>query len=236
MYTIKKKISIVIPIFNEGLNISNLLTELNDALISIKDISFEIIIVDDASTDDSLTILNDLKKKFTTIKIIKNKENYGQSKSIYNAILKAKYKTIVTLDGDGQNDPKDIDKLLSEYFNFDDLKLVGGLRVKRKDSLLKIVSSKIANKVRNFILKDNCKDTGCSLKVFDRNIFLTFPFFDGIHRFLPALYLGFGYKTKYISVSHRKRLYGTSKYGTLKRLMNGMLDIIKVKSIIKKNK
>ena len=236
MYTIKKKISIVIPIFNEELNISNLLTELNNALIIIKDLAFEIIIVDDASIDDSLVILNDLKKKFSNIKIIENKKNYGQSKSIYKAILKAKYKTIVTLDGDGQNDPKDIDKLLFEYFNFDNIKLVGGLRVNRKDSVLKIFSSKIANQVRSFILKDNCRDTGCALKVFDRDVFLTFPFFDGIHRFLPALFLGFGYQTKYIAVSHRKRLYGTSKYGTLKRLVNGLLDIIKVKSIIKKNK
>ena len=117
-----------------------------------------------------------------------------------------------------------------------DIYLVGGIRLKRKDNLIKKISSKIANSVRSKFLNDGCVDTGCSLKVFDKNIFLNFEFFDGIHRFIPALFSGFGYKTFFINVDHRKRKYGRSKYGTLSRLINGLRDMIKVKKMINKNK
>ena len=123
--------------------------------------------------------------------------------------------------------------MIFTYFSDDNLKLLGGLRLNRQDSVIKILSSKIANSIRSFVLKDNCSDTGCSLKIFDKNIFLDFPFFNGIHRFLPALFLGYGYKTEFITVSHRKRLHGISNYGTLKRLFNGIIDIYKVMKIIK---
>ena len=106
---------------------------------------------------------------------------------------------------------------------------------KRKDNIIKILTSKIANQFRNIILKDDCADSGCSLKVFDKEVFLSFPFFNGIHRFLPSLFIGFGHKVKYMSVSHRPRLSGVSKYGILDRLFKGIRDIIKVKNIIKGN-
>ena len=112
--------------------------------------------------------------------------------------------------------------------------MVGGIRKKRQDSFIKILSSKIANYIRSKILNDNCKDTGCSLKVFSKNIFLEFPYFDGIHRFLPALFKGYGHKTDFINVNHRVRKYGKSKYGTIDRLFRGIRDIIKVKNIINK--
>ena len=101
------------------------------------------------------------------------------------------------------------------------------------DSFIKVISSKIANGIRSKILNDNCRDTGCSLKVFDKQIFLSFPFFDGMHRFLPALFKGYGYKTMFIDVNHRKRKFGVSKYGTMNRLFKGIRDIIKVRKILK---
>ena len=127
--------------------------------------------------------------------------------------------------------------LLDKYFSDDNLFLIGGIRVKRKDNLIKIYSSFFANLIRSFILDDGCKDTGCSLKVFDRDIFLSFPFFSGIHRFLPALFKGYGYKTSFLNVSHRPRIRGKSNYGTFDRLYRGIIDIVKVKRIlVKKNK
>ena len=136
------------------------------------------------------------------------------------------------MDGDGQNNPKDISKLLNKYFSNKDIYLVCGIRNNRKDNFIKILTSKIANRLRIIILKDDCIDTGCSLKVFDKEVFLSFPFFNGIHRFLPSLFIGFGHKVKYMSVSHRPRLGGISKYGTFDRLFRGIRDIIKVRNII----
>ena len=114
--------------------------------------------------------------------------------------------------------------------------MVGGIRFRRKDNLIKIFSSKVANSIRSKILKDNCPDTGCSLKVFDKHVFMQFPFFNGIHRFLPALFKGFGKQTYFINVDHRFRIHGHSKYGTFLRLFRGIKDLIRVAIILKKFK
>ena len=225
--------SLIIPVFNEGKNITNLVYEIYDSLKNYKD--FEVILVNDYSNDNTLLEIDALKSNFP-IKIINNKKNYGQSYSIKEGISKSKHDIIITIDGDGQNNPKDIPSLLKVYFNNNQIKLVGGIRNKRKDSNIKLISSKIANTIRSNILKDNCQDTGCSLKVFDKRIFLNFPFFDGIHRFLPALFKGYGYKTTFINVDHRPRLYGRSNYGTVGRLFKGLLDLIRVAIIVKKFK
>ena len=225
------KFSVVIPVYNESTNIINLCHELSEVL---KNIDHEIIIIDDCSTDDTLYKLNEINNDF--IKIIKNENNRGQSFSIFAGIKAALSETIVTIDGDGQNDPKDILKLASHYFENEKISLVGGVRKKREDTRLKIVSSIVANKIRSYILKDQCPDTGCGLKIFDKKITLKFPFFDDIHRFLPALFIGFGKKTLFVEVSHRKRVYGASKYGTFDRLYQGIRDIFKVKKIIKNQK
>jgi len=225
--------SIVIPIYNEQDNLVLLIDEVKNSLINYND--YELIFVNDFSTDDSLKIL-EKEKNLINIKIINNEKNLGQSYSVLKGIKKSKFDTIVTLDGDGQNNPHDIPKLIEVYNKNIDTFLVSGIRAKRKDSLIKIISSRIANFVRSKFLKDGCKDTGCSLKVFDKNIFLKFDFFDGIHRFLPALFIGFGYKTLFINVDHRKRKYGKSNYGTFKRLINGLKDMVKVKKIINKHK
>ena len=221
--------SIIIPIFNESESIGFLLNEINISLE--KYVDYEIILIDDASTDKSSEIINNIRNN--KLILIKNSKNLGQSYSLHKGIINASNDTIVTLDGDGQNDPFDIPKLLNLYFSEKNFELVGGIRIKRQDSIVKIITSKIANKVRAFILKDNCVDTGCSLKVFNKKIFLSFPYFNGIHRFLPALFNGYGYNTFFIEVNHRKRKFGNSKYGTTNRLFRGIRDIIKVKKIIK---
>ncbi len=226
-----KNFSIVIPVFNEALNIVPLLNLIND---NLKNFKKEIIVVNDCSTDQTSLELKNIQNKFL-FKIINHHKNLGQSQAIRTGVLNSKFKTIVTIDGDGQNDPRDIEKLVNLYFNYEDIKLVAGIRLKRKDNLIKIVSSKIANKIRMAILKDNCPDTGCSLKVFDKEIFLAFPFFNGIHRFLPALFIGYGFKTEYLNVSHNPRMNGISKYGTIDRMFRGIRDIFKVINIIKLN-
>jgi len=225
--------SIIIPVLNEEKNIIKLVKEIFSALDDYN--NFELIIVNDGSKDNTLENLKSLKIEFP-IKIINNINNYGQSYSINEGIKQSNYNTIVTLDGDGQNNPIDIPKLLNVYFANDGIKLVGGIRKNRKDNFIKLISSKIANQVRLKILKDDCLDTGCSLKVFNKKIFLKFPFFQGIHRFLPALFKGFDNKTIFIDVDHRPRFQGRSKYGILERLFKGLLDLIRVVIIIKKFK
>ena len=221
------KISIIIPVYNESNCISLLIDEIVSALKSY--IEYEIIVVNDASTDDTLIVLKEINHN---LKIISNKNNIGQSNSILNGIKHSSYNTIVTLDGDGQNNPADILRLVNIYFE-QNYNLVSGIRIKRKDSKIKIISSKIANYVRSKYLNDECKDTGCALKVFEKKIFLEFPFFNGIHRFLPALFKGYGYSIKYLEVDHRPRLSGVSKYGTVNRLFRGIRDMFYVKKIIR---
>lgn len=223
------KVTIVIPVYNEEENIPILLDEIDRSCNFLAE--YQIIIIDDFSNDDTINVVQ-LKKK-SNIKIIKNKKNCGQSFSIYKGIENATFDTIVTLDGDLQNDPNDIKNLCKIYFSDEDIKLVSGIRNKRKDSGLKIISSKIANRVRSFILKDNCPDTGCSLKVFDKNIFLKIPYFNGLHRFIPAFFVGMNLNVRYVNVNHRFRKYGVSKYSTLSRMFKGIYDIYRVRKLIK---
>ncbi len=223
--------SIVIPVYNEGQNIIDLINEIYETLL---DFNFEIIVINDKSTDETKTNITKLKNKYSNLILINNNNNSGQSFSIYNGIKYARSSTVVTLDGDGQNNPKDIKNLFQNYINNKDVYLVGGVRKKRNDSFLKIISSKIANKIRDFFLRDGCPDTGCGIKVFDKNIFLNFSFFDGMHRFLPALFVRNGYKCIYIHVDHRERKYGNSNYGTFKRAISGITNIIKIINIKKK--
>tara|TARA_Y100001970_G_C14146533_1_gene810162 strand:+ start:630 stop:1325 length:696 start_codon:yes stop_codon:yes gene_type:complete len=223
------EISIIIPVFNEAENIESLMKEIQQVLE--KKINYEIIIVNDCSVDNTLKLLS--KINIVNIKVINHNKNLGQSKSILTGIKNSNYDTIVTIDGDSQNNPKDIIKLHDIYFSQNIYSLVGGLRIKRKDSIIKILSSKIANSIRQFFLDDNCKDTGCSLKIFNKKIFLSLPYFDGIHRFLPALYKGYGHKTFFIDVDHRARIKGQSKYGTIDRLIKGVYDLFRVKKILK---
>ncbi len=225
--------SIVIPLYNEEKNITSLLEEI--FLVLNNQEKYEIILINDCSEDNTLVVISKYKKH-KNIKILNNINNKGQSYSIHKGITESFYDTIITLDGDGQNNPKDIPKLLDIYKKQKERCLVGGLRLKRKDNIIKILSSKIANKVRSIILKDNCKDTGCSLKVFSKKDFVRLPYFDGIHRFLPALFKNIGCILLFEEVDHRNRKFGISKYGTFDRLIKSIKDLFFVLKIIKKIK
>ncbi len=225
--------TIVVPLYNEAENVENLINEIYFVFKDYKPIEYEIILVNDASNDNTSEILNSLEKKYQNLKTLNNKKNVGQSFSLIKGIKSSKFNTIVTLDGDCQNNPADIPKLLKKYNSDNDIGLVGGLRLKRKDTIIKKISSKIANKVRKIILNDKCDDTGCSLKVFDKKIFIKLPEFEGLHRFMPALFNGYGCKTFFIPVDHRARLFGKSNYGTFGRLYRGIIDIIRVLKILK---
>ncbi len=223
--------TLVIPVYNEEDNIVNLYSEIKNSLG--ENLLYNIVFVNDGSTDNSRTVLEALKKD-PRVTSFENKKNLGQSYSIHKGIINSNNDTIITIDGDGQNDPSDIIRLLNLYNSNDNIKLVGGIRVNRKDTIIKKISSFIANKVRNFFLKDNCADTGCALKVFSKEVFIGFEFFDGLHRFLPSLFIGAGHKCKYVNVNHRYRVAGYSKYGVGNRLFRGISDMIKVKKMIKK--
>ena len=227
------KFSVIIPIYNESSNLEQLILEISKALSGYN--NYEIIFVNDGSNDNSKSIINNIKIKYP-VKLIDHPTNKGQSFSILSGIKNSSYNTIVTIDGDGQNNPMDIPKLLNKFYDSKNISLLSGIRVNRKDNFIKILSSKIANSIRSFVLQDDCPDTGCSLKVFKKDIFLKFPFFDGIHRFLPALFRGFGYKIYFMSVDHRPRRAGKSNYGIFNRLFKGIYDLIRVKKIISRYK
>ncbi len=227
------KFSLIIPMFNEEENVKTLYNQICASLKKIK--NYEIVFINDFSSDNTLNNLREIERNNINLKVLNNKKNLGQSFSIINGIKKANSDIIITLDGDCQNDPNDIINLYEKFISDSSLKLVAGIRMKRQDNIIKIVSSIVANKIRSFILKDDCPDTGCGLKVFDKRIFLNFDEFNGIHRFLPALFKGFGYKVLYLPVRHRSRIYGKSKYGTVKRAIRGIKDIVLVKKMINKS-
>ncbi|MGD9158370.1 MAG: glycosyltransferase family 2 protein [Desulfobacteraceae bacterium] len=222
-------ISIVIPVHNEADNIGKLISELKSSLLPSKDLSYQIVIVDDASNDNTVIVLSEIKKQIPNLKIVRHKEKYGQSGAIVTGVEHAEGELIITMDGDGQNDPADIPKLISPLL-FDGGKrcMVIGYRKNRKDSLWRIISSRVANAVRTFLLKDNTRDTGCGLKAFYRSSFIILPFFNHMHRFLPALFRMYGGEVISVEVNHRARIQGRSNYGTLDRLWAGLIDLMGV--------
>ena len=232
-----KNFSLVVPVFNEK---DNLLILIEDIVNSgTYDSIDEIIFVNDCSTDGSHEILQKISAKYKKSVILNEDVNKGQSNAILTGISNAKSENIITIDADGQNPPSEILGMINFYNDFNKPILLAGIRLKRKDKLIKVMSSKIANKVRNIILGDDCPDTGCSLKIFRKKDFIQLPFFNGIHRFLPALFQFNKIEVIYKEVSHKERLYGVSKYGTIDRLIKTLYDlffVLKIKKpIIKKN-
>ena len=218
-----RNISIVIPIYNEQNNIIKLIKEVRVALE--KKINYEIIIVDDGSDDNTYEALNKIKKNKKNIIIITHKKNYGQSISLQTGIIEANSEYIVTLDGDGQNDPRDILKLIKSFDSKLGFMMVIGNRVNRIDSLAKKVASRLAFQIRKLLLKDTTPDTGCAIKLFRKKDFLQLPFFNHIHRFLPFLFNTFGGKVISIPVNHRSRSSGISKYSNFQRFLVGINDL-----------
>jgi len=223
-------ISIVIPVYNEEESIGELINEITQALAS--KYKHEIIVVDDGSVDKTVGVLSKIKQELPTLRIIKHLQNSGQSTAIRTGVQYAKSTWIATLDGDGQNDPADIPNLYNELINNQDADpwlVVAGYRKKRKDTWLKRISSKYANGIRDRLLRDGTPDTGCGLKVFSRDSFLALPYFDHMHRYIPALFQRQGGKMVSIEVNHRHRMQGVSKYGFHNRLWVGIVDILGVR-------
>ena len=217
-------LSIVIPVRNEAENIAPLVGEIRAALDGR--LAYEIVYVDDGSTDATAPTIAGLAAAFPALRLLRHDRSYGQSAAIRSGVRAAGAAWIATLDGDGQNDPGDIPRLwaMAQAAGAPRL-LVAGQRTKRRDSRLKRVSSRIANSVRARLLGDGTPDTGCGLKLFRRDLFLELPFFDHMHRYLPALVLREGGRTVSVPVNHRPRERGRSNYGTLDRLAVAFADL-----------
>ena len=221
-----KKISIVIPLFNEENNVIPLLKEIEQSLKS--KCQFEVVAVNDGSKDKTLSNLVNFKSRYFKVNIINLKKNYGQSISLRAGIISAKYQTIVTLDGDGQNDPKDILKIIKSFNLEKNFFIVIGNRVNRIDNISRKIASKLALLIRSLIFRDTTPDTGCALKAFNKKDFLLLPFFNHIHRFLPIMFKLYGGQVLSIDVNHRERITGKSKYSNFQRMLVGIYDIIGV--------
>ena len=218
-------LSVVVPVMNEIDNVEPLISEIVDVLRGRE--QFEIIYVDDGSTDGTQARLVELTKTYTELRVFGHKVCSGQSVAIATGVCNAKAPLIVTLDGDGQNDPADIPILLMHARASDDMEqtMVVGWRVKRRDTFIRRLSSMIANSIRSKMLKDKTLDTGCGLKIFPRDAFMKMPQFNHMHRFLPALMIRSGGQVISAEVNHRDRERGVSKYGVWNRLWVGILDI-----------
>jgi len=230
------EISVVVPVLNEAGNIAPLLTELETALGQRYD--YEVIYVDDGSDDSTAAELAEARTRYTRLRVVTHATPCGQSAALRSGIKAARGRWIATLDGDGQNDPRDIPALfdLARQSSSDNRPvLVAGYRKQRRDSIVKRLSSRIANAVRSRLLGDATPDTGCGLKVFGRTEFLDLPYFDHMHRFLPALFLRTGAAVLSAEVNHRHRSRGKSKYGTLDRLVVGITDLLGVMWLIRRS-
>jgi dolichol-phosphate mannosyltransferase len=228
-------VSVVVPVRNEAGNIAPLVTEIATALG--KGPSFEIVYVNDGSTDRTESELTLLMASRPWLRQVKHESSCGQSAAVSTGVLHARAAVIVTLDGDGQNDPAFIPALLKELAaGAPRVGLIAGQRVGRQASGFKKLQSRIANAVRGAVLRDGTRDTGCGLKAFRRDVFLALPFFDGLHRFLPALVRREGYDIGYVDVVDRPRHAGTSNYGMWDRLWVGILDLIGVWWLIRRRR
>ena len=217
------ELSVVIPARNEAGNLEALLREV---AVVLDGRGYEIVVTDDASTDGTGELLERLSGALP-LRVATHREARGKSAALDSAILLARAALVVMLDGDGQNDPKYIPAMLAPLVD-PAVGLVAGQRLQRKDTLIKRVGSRIANAVRRTLLKDATVDTGCGMKAVRREAYLALPYFDTMHRFLPALCLGDGWKVVGVDVVDRPRRHGKSHYGVLDRLAVGIPDLFGV--------
>jgi len=219
-------VSVVLPIHNEASNLTPLIEEISTALRGVR---YEIVAVDDGSTDGSAAELDGLRGRFSSLRIVRLARRSGQSAATAAGLDAARGETIVTLDADGQNDPSDIPALLGVLAADPSLAAAVGYRVRRADSLWRRVQSHVANAVRNRITRDGMRDTACSLKAMRRSAIARVPRFDGMHRFLPALLVAQGGRLQEVPVRHRPRRSGRSKYGMWDRAFRGLVDAFAVR-------
>jgi glycosyltransferase involved in cell wall biosynthesis len=220
-------LSIVVPVKDEAENVTSLAREIAAAA---KGEDAEIVFVDDGSTDSTIAILTSLKTELPALRVISHGRNIGQSRAIRSGVRAARGAIVVTLDGDGQNDPADIPRLLEVLrAGGGKLGMVSGVRVRRNDDANKRFASGFANRFRRRLLHDGAVDSGCGLKAFRREAYLALPYFDNMHRFLIALAQREGYEVKFVDVNHRAREHGKSKYNNLGRALVGLVDVFGVR-------
>jgi dolichol-phosphate mannosyltransferase len=214
-------VSVVVPVRNEAPNIAPLIAEIRAALSGV---AHEIVYVDDGSDDGTAAALDEAAASAPLVRR-RHRTSCGQSAAILTGVRAASAPWIATLDGDGQNDPADISRLLTRAQSEPGLVLIAGHRTQRRDTRVKRLSSRLANGLRAALLGDATPDSGCGLKIFTREAFLALPAFDHMHRFLPALFIRAGGRVISVPVNHRARLRGVSKYGTLDRALVGIVDL-----------
>jgi glycosyltransferase involved in cell wall biosynthesis len=227
-------ISVVVPVRNEAGNVVPLVEEIARVLGPLG--PFEIVYVNDGSSDGTEAELRSLTATHNFLRLIKHAVSCGQSAAIRNGVAAARAAIVVTLDGDGQNDPAFLPAMIAALERDRRIGLVAGQRIGRKASAFKRLQSRIANGARKAVLRDGTRDTGCGLKAFRREVFLALPFFDGLHRFLPALVRREGYEVGYVDVVDRPRLHGVSNYGLWDRLWIGLFDLAGVWWLIRRKK
>jgi len=227
-------LSVVIPVKNEAENVAPLVGEIRGALDGF--IGYEILFIDDGSDDATAAEILRLAAETPGLRLLRHAQSCGQSAALRTGVRAARAAWVATLDGDGQNDPA----FLPSFFNLLErdpaIGLVAGQRVGRKDTGFKRLQSRIANRVRKMVLRDGTRDTGCGLKAFRREVFLALPYFDGLHRFLPALVRREGYDIGYVDVVDRPRRAGRSNYGMWDRLWVGILDLLGVWWLIRRRR
>jgi dolichol-phosphate mannosyltransferase len=234
MSTSDPAVSVVVPVRNEAGNIASLVAEIAAALD--RQWPFEVVYVNDGSSDGTEAELQKLMAQNPWLRRVHHLKSCGQSAAVRSGVKAARGAIVVTLDGDGQNDPKFVPEMIRALEASPRVGLVAGQRVGRKASWFKKLQSRIANKVRSAVLRDGTRDTGCGLKAFRRDVFLALPYFDGLHRFLPALVKREGYEIGYVDVIDRPRGAGVSNYGMWDRLWVGILDLAGVWWLIRRRK
>ncbi len=230
------ELSVVIPVKNEAGNAGPLAAEIHAALMGKLD--YEIIFVDDGSSDATISELASLEAADNKLRVMRHRASCGQSQATITGVAAARGTWIATLDGDGQNDPADIPKLLAERDKLGERApraLFIGRRGARRDNAARLIASKIANAVRGTLLQDNTPDSGCGIKLLARDLFLELPRFNALHRFVPALVIRAGGKVISVPVNHRPRTRGVSKYGILQRGAIGLVDMLGVFWLLRRN-
>lgn len=230
------RLSIVIPARNEADNIVGLVEDIDHALADHA--PFEIIVVDDGSTDDQVARLQARSLTMPHLRVVRHDRSGGQSAAVHSGVHAARAPIICTLDGDGQNPPEELPKLAAPLLGDTTGKigLVAGQRVGRQDTWSKKWASKFANGLRGWLLQDGTRDTGCGLKAFRRDAFLDMPYFDHMHRYLPALFSRNGWQVVHVDVSHRPRGAGRSNYSNLQRGLVGIIDMAGVAWLLRRRK
>jgi dolichol-phosphate mannosyltransferase len=226
-------VSIVIPVFNEAGNIGPLVRETFATVPG--DVLGEVVVVDDASTDGSVAEVTALLSGYPGLRLLRHPANMGKSAAVRTGVRAARHGVIVTIDGDGQNPPAEIARLVAA-FSPQGPHLVGGVRQKRNDGTAKKYGSRLANGLRRWMLRDDCPDTACGFKVFERERYLLVPFFHNQNRYLPALFKAQGCQAVFLPVDDRPRVHGQSKFTNLGRAIEGVWDLLGVSWLIRRSR